>query len=305
MNKAYQKMFKKGHLTIGIFTPIESYKGSIPTMKDQTRLIQKVEKYGFSSIWVRDIPLHDPSFGDAGQMFDPFIYLAYLAQNTSAISLATASIILPFRHPIEIAKSIQSLNNLSQGRLVLGIATGDRPVEYEAHNIDFYARGEIFRNTISYIKSLTEENFPHITSKLGIIRHTDLLPKPNYGKVPLIVTGHSQQSIEYISEYSDGWIYYPQNILAQEQRIKKWKQAIGKTFKPFLQSLYIDLVKNPDTKPTPIHLGFKLGRNSLIEFLNNLQAIGVNHVIINLKYSSRNAEDIVDELGEYVLPYFK
>jgi len=305
MNKAYQNMFQKGKLTLGIFTPIESYRDSVPTMKNQTKLIKKVEEYGFATIWVRDIPLHDPSFGDVGQMFDPFVYLAYLASKTSTISLATASIILPFRHPIEISKSIQSINNLSKGRLVLGIATGDRPVEYEAHNINFHERGEIFRDTVEYMNQLTKENFPSINSKLGIIRHADLLPKANYGQVPLLITGHSQQSIEWIAKYSDGWIYYPQNIFAQEQRIQKWKNQLGNTFKPFLQSLYIDLHENPDLKPTPIHLGFKLGRNSLIQFLQNLQSIGVNHIIINLKYSTRDAEEIIDELGTYVIPYFK
>lgn len=305
MNKAYSNMFKKDHLTLGVFTPIESYRGSIPTMKNQDNLIKKVEAYGFSTIWVRDIPLHDPTFGDVGQMFDPFIYLAYLASFTSTISLATASIILPFRHPIEIAKSIESINNLSQGRFVLGMATGDRPIEYEAHNIDFHKRGDIFRDTISYMRTLTQESFPSITSKMGSIRNTDLLPKSNYGRVPLLVTGHSQQSMEWITEHSDGWIYYPQNISAQEQRILKWSKQLNNTFKPFLQSLYIDLDKSPDFKPIPIHLGFKLGRNSLIELLKNLQTIGVNHVILNLKYSKRNAEEIIDELGKYVLPYFK
>jgi len=305
MNKAYSDMFKKDHLTLGIFTPIESYPGSIPTMKNQNNLIKKVEAYGFSTILVRDIPLHDPTFGDAGQMFDPFIYLSYLASFTSTISLATASIILPFRHPIEIAKSIESINNLSQGRFVLGMATGDRPVEYEAHNIDFSQRGEIFRDTISYMKVLTQKSFPSITSKMGSIQHTDLLPKSNYGRVPLLVTGHSQQSMQWIAQHSDGWIYYPQNISTQEQRVLQWSKQLNNTFKPFLQSLYIDLDKNPDAKPTPIHLGFKLGRNSLIELLKNLQIIGVNHVILNLKYSKRNAEEIIDELGKYVLPYFK
>lgn len=305
MNNAYKKMFVKNQLTIGIFSPIESYNGSIPSMNNQDKLIDKIEAYGFATIWVRDIPLHDPSFGDVGQMYDPFVYLAYLTQRTKHISLAVASVILPFRHPIQLAKSIQSINNLSKGRLALGIATGDRPIEYEAHNLDFYTRGEIFRDTLQYLRTLLNESFPTIHSKLGLIRHADLLPKSNYGKVPLLITGHSQQSLEWICEHGDGWMYYPQNVGYQEQRIKKWEAGLKKNFKPFVQSLYIDLHKDPDAKARPIHLGYQLGRNSLINFLQQLQKIGVNHVILNLKYSQRNAEDIVEELGEYVLPHFK
>ena len=297
-------MFVENKLTIGIFSPIESYSGSIPSMENQDKLIKKIEDYGFATLWVRDIPLHDPTFGDVGQMYDPFVYLAYLAEKTKHISLAVASIILPFRHPIQLAKSIQSINNLSKGRLILGIATGDRPIEYEAHNLDFYSRGETFRETLQYVRTLLNENFPTIHSKLGLIRHADLLPKANYGDVPLLVTGHSQQSLEWICKHSDGWMYYPQNIAYQEQRVQKYKDGLKGVFKPFVQSLYIDLVKDPDAKPKPIHLGYQLGRNSLIEFLQQLQNIGVNHVILNLKYSKRNAQDIVDELGKYVIPHF-
>ena len=99
-------------------------------------------------------------------------------------------------------------------------------------------------------------------------------------------------------------MYYPQNILYQEQRIKKYKDSLKGVFKPFIQSLYIDLLKEPNAKPKPIHLGYQLGRNNLIEHLQELQNIGVNHVIINLKYSKRNAQDIIDELGKYVIPKF-
>lgn len=304
MNRAYHKMFKNGALTLGIFTPIESYSQDIPLMKNQDELIKKIEDYGFACLWVRDIPLRDPHFGDVGQMYDPFIYLSYLAAKTEKISLATASIILPFRHPINIAKSIQSVNNLSQGRLILGIATGDRPLEYEAHNVDFHNRGVVFRDTFSYLSTLLNENFPSIRSKLGTMFNADLLPKSAYEKVPLIVTGHSQQSINWIAGHSDGWIYYPSSLKVQEQRILQWKQETNQSFKPFIQSLYIDLAKDPNAIPIPIHLGYSLGRNNLINYLNNLKNIGVNHVILNIKYGKRPAEEVIDELGKYVIPCF-
>lgn len=307
MNKSFKNMFKSNHLSIGIFSPIESYSGNIPKMKSQTRLIQKVEEYGFSAIWTRDIPLNDPSFGDVGQMYDPFIYLSYLASCTNKISLAIGSLILPFRHPINVAKSINSLNNLSEGRFILGVATGDRPVEYKAHNVDFENRGEIFRESMKYIDTLVSFEFPTIRNKLGSITNEDLLPKSKFGKVPILVTGHSQQSIEWISKNSDGWIYYPQNSSIQQKRIENWKDELiknNKKFKPFIQSLYVDLASEHELKPTPIHLGYRLGRNSLIELLKEQQSIGINHIIINLKYCRREAESVIDELGKYVLPLF-
>ena len=84
-------------------------------------------------MWVRDVPLFDPAFGDAGQVFDPFAYLAYLAAQTRHVALATGSAIFTLRHPIDLAKAAATLDCLSGGRLLLGIASGDRAVEFPAY----------------------------------------------------------------------------------------------------------------------------------------------------------------------------
>jgi len=71
-----------------------------------------------------------------------------------------------------------------------------------------------------------------------------------------------------------------------------------------MHSLDIDLTEDADTKPTPIHLGFKTGANYLKAFLKGLENHGVNHVIINLKFSSRPAEEVIEHLGQEVVPSF-
>lgn len=57
------------------------------------------DERGFVALWLRDVPVHDPSFGDLGQVFDPFPYLGYLAAATTHVALGTAAIALPLRHP--------------------------------------------------------------------------------------------------------------------------------------------------------------------------------------------------------------
>lgn len=309
MNKAYHNTFIKNKLTLGVLLPIESYSGDIPQMKDQLDLITKVEKAGFSALWTRDIPLHDPNFGDVGQMYDPLNYLSFLASHTTNISLGVASLILPFRHPITLAKSINTVNNLSKGRLLLGIASGDRVLEYQAFNVDYESRGETFRESFSFLTRLLDEDFPHINSSLGQVSRANLLPKSSYGKIPLLITGHSQQSLSYIAKYSDAWMYYHQEPKFQEKRIIQWKEAVGEIedskFKPFVQSLYIDLLPQPDAEAIPMHLGYRLGVNKLLILLQNLEKIGVNHVILNFKYGSRDIGDVLAELAQALKPYLK
>jgi hypothetical protein len=73
-------------------------------------------------------------------------------------------------------------------------------------------------------------------------------------------------------------------------------------FKPFAQSLYVDLTDDPDDSPTPIHLGFRGGRNVVFRFLDGLRTAGVYHVILNFKYNTRSAAAVLEEIGREILP---
>jgi len=303
----YSKIASKGNLTIGLVFPLEAYSGSIARMENQEQLAKQAEELGFKSLWFRDVPFNDPSFGDAGQLYDPWIYMTHIMNHTKDIALATGSIILPLRHPVHTAKSINSLQILSNERLILGVASGDRPIEYPAFNQLLGNKSELFRDSFLYIKAL-QSDFPNYTSKFyGSTNGTiDLLPK-YYQKTPMLVTGHSGQSLDWIAEHSDGWIYYPRDFKTLQLVMQQWRDSLSKTendWKPFMQSLYVDVTKDSKVRPTPIHLGFKSGTEYLNAHLKLLESYGVNHVILNLKYGSRPAKELIEEIGEKVIPHF-
>ncbi|WP_201317760.1 LLM class oxidoreductase [Paenibacillus sp. EPM92] len=304
-HKGYSRMFQENRLTLGLLFPLESYEGSIPEMdiEKQMKLAKRAEELNFAALFVRDVPLHDPTFGDVGQIYDPWVFLGYLAAHTQNIALGTASVILTLRHPLHVAKAAASIDHLSGERLILGVATGDRPIEFPAFSIDPEERGALFQEAVSVMKKAWAENFPAIRSPRVDLSHGDLLPKPRLSDIPMLVTGHSSQSIEWIAQNSDGWLYYPRNIKFQAELIQHWR-SLTDQFKPFSQSLYVDLTEDPNHRPVPIHLGFRIGRNPLIEFLHLLKNAGVNHVMINLKYGHRPVEEVIEELDEEVLPHF-
>lgn len=304
-HKGYSRVFKENHLTLGLFFPLESYKGSIPemNMEKQIKLAKRAEELQFAALFVRDVPLVDPSFGDVGQIYDPWVYLGYIAAHTKNIALGTASIILTLRHPLHVAKAAASVDKLSGERLILGVATGDRPIEFPAFSVDPEQSRILFQEAISVMKKSWAENFPKIQSPRVQMTNGDLLPKPSLSDIPVLVTGHSSQSVKWIAENSNGWLYYPRNLKIQAGLIKNWRSHTDQ-FKPFGQSLYVDLTEDPNHEPVPIHLGFRIGRNRLIEYLERLKTEGVNHVIINLKYGQRPVEEVIEELGEEVVPHF-
>jgi len=309
INKGYNSTFIQNQLTLGLVIPIENHLNSaVPTLQDHLQRVQLAEKLGFKAVWVRDVPMHVPSFGDAGQTYDPFTYLGYLAGLTSEIALGTASIALPLHHPLHVAKSATTIDQLSGGRLLLGVASGDRPSEYPAMGIDFESRGEQFRDAYQYIRD-AEDSFP-ITepNRYGQMDgRADILPKSTTHKIPMLITGHSQQNLEWVVQNGDGWMYYPRNLYMQGHNISEWRNKVIETQeydKPFMQSLYVDLQKDDDFKPVGIHLGFKIGMNYLIDFITQLRAIGVNHVAINLRLHTGSIEEAMQRMAEVLMPHF-
>ncbi|MEM8510086.1 MAG: LLM class oxidoreductase [Bacteroidota bacterium] len=303
----FSEVATKGKLTLGLVFPIASYPGAIAPMENQELLAQRAEAFGFKALWFRDVPFLDPAFGDAGQLYDPWVYMTHIMHHTKTIALATGSILLPLRHPIHTAKALNSLQLLSKGRVFLGIASGDRPKEYPAFNKRLDQKGALFRDSFGYLKAL-QHTFPiHTTSNFGeLTGDLDLVPKYSES-TPLLVTGHSGQKLDWIAAHSDGWLYYPRNFNFLERILQDWQSSLkrtGQTWKPYMQSLYIDLLANRTAQPKSIHLGFQSGVDFLLSYLRNLEHLGVNHVILNLKYGSRPVEQVIEELGEFVVPYF-
>ncbi|MEM1216359.1 MAG: LLM class oxidoreductase [Bacteroidota bacterium] len=309
INSAYNHVFQAGKLSLGMVVPIEHYgQSSVPTMQYHLARVKLVEQLGFKAIWIRDVPLHVPTFGDAGQTFDPFTYLGFLAGQTQDIALGVASIALPLHHPVHVAKAAATIDQLSNGRLLLGVASGDRPSEYPAMNIDFEDREALFRDAFQYIRQASND-FPTLRdNRYGqLTGQADILPKPFSAKIPLLITGSSRQTLAWNAQHGDGWIYYPRHHMQQAYTIAQWRRKIAEYHdfdKPFMQPLYVILEENDDFSPQPIQLGFRIGANHLVQYLQEIQRIGVNHVAINLRFNTRAIEATLEALASKILPHF-
>ncbi|MEM6467597.1 MAG: TIGR03571 family LLM class oxidoreductase, partial [Pseudomonadota bacterium] len=263
LNRAYGAAFTPGRLSLGLVVPLEAYPNQLaPNMERHVARAQLADQLGFSALWLRDVPFNVPTFGDAGQMFDPFVYLGLLSGVTQNIGLGVASIILPLRHPAHVAKAAASADQLSGGRVLLGVASGDRPEEYPALNMSYSDRGARFRDSLAYIRKMTEHQ-PVYTGPHGTLDGSmDMLPKPMGARLPILITGGSQQSPDWVAAHGDGWMTYPRDSASQARVVEAYQtntRAAGQALKPVMQSLYVDLVPQEDAAPQPIHLGFRSG----------------------------------------------
>jgi len=305
----FNRMLQKDKLTIGLNMPIENHGKGKPTMEHQIERAKLAEKLGFTSLWFQDVLLEDPTFDDpaTGQIFDSHIYLTYIGSHTTKINLGTAASVLSLRHPLRLAKEAASIENLFPERFMLGLSSGDRRRDFSALNVPILERGEIFRESLGYYKKIIQSESEDFQTSMGELENVTLVPTPT-NDIPIFITGYAQQTLDYVAEQGDGWMFYPQSLDKQEALISQYRTMADayqpERFKPFFQPIVMDLHEHPDKEPEKIKLGYQLGRHSLIEWLKKHEEIGVNHVMISLAHSTRPAEEVMKEMGEEVIPYF-
>ena len=296
----------EGGFSIGIEAPLDNdwthagdqarqQAGRLPGEPDLQRhaeLAQLADRLGFRAMWVRDVPVYDPAFGDAAQVFEVFSYLGYLAGMTKDILLGTAAVVLPIREPLLTLKSAATIQRLSGNRLLLGVASGDRPVEYPLFGRDFAERGNSFREQVALLRDGAKSSLPP-----GL----DLLPRTQ-APLPLLVAGLAQQSPAWVGQHMDGSLAYPGTPDDHVRRVAAWRAVAGD--KPYATFIHMDLSERADEPMQRWRFGFRGGRNALIEELEALRAAGVDHVGLHFRRNRRPLAETFHEIAEHVLPLF-
>ena len=119
--------------------------------------LRLVESLGYDSVWTQDSVL--------GTMdtLDPFTLLAYASTVTERVGLGISVLVLPFQNPVHLAKISASLDQLSNGRLMLGVGIGGHEDRYPSFGFDDKHRVTRFEHTVELLKRLWTE--PHVTFK--------------------------------------------------------------------------------------------------------------------------------------------
>ncbi|MFY3159086.1 TIGR03571 family LLM class oxidoreductase [Achromobacter xylosoxidans] len=262
-----------------------------PDLQRHADLAVLADRLGFRALWVRDVPLYDPAFGDAGQVFEIFTYLGCLAGVTRDILLGTAAVVLPLREPLLTLKSAASVQRLSGNRLLLGVASGDRPVEYPLFGRDFPNRGAAFREQVALLRQGARGSLPD-----GL----DVLPRAP--APPLLVAGLAQQTPAWIGAHMDACLAYPGAPDDHARRSAAWRQVAGD--KPYASFIHLDLAEDPDAPLRRFRFGAQAGRHALARELHALRAAGVQHIGLHLRRNQRPLADTLHEIAEHVLPQF-
>lgn len=124
-----------------------------PEMPDARALVEygvKMEELGYDSLWVWDHILLgvDPNF----PIVDSLTLLTAIAARTTRIKLSTGILVLPLRNPVLLAKQLSTMDQLSNGRLLMAMAVGWYKREFDAAGIPFEQRGRIMDDNLEILK---------------------------------------------------------------------------------------------------------------------------------------------------------
>lgn len=187
----------------------------------------EAENLGFTSIWTTDHILMSKNSGTPYEnMYESIITLAYVAHFTKYIKLGISSLVMAMRNPIIVAKQLATLDNFSNGRVILATGAGWYQKEFENLGADFENRGKFLNEAIKLIRLLWESeqaiNFKGKYFKANIVDGV-FSPKPIQKRLPIWIAGNSLSAIKRASKLGDAW--HP-NILP----LDKFKGLIDKYY---------------------------------------------------------------------------
>lgn len=206
---------------------------SIRTMGPQstremiTQCAVDAEQLGFDSLW---LPEHiaiapDEAEGSEGRYLDPLITLAYLAAKTERIKLATGALILPYRPPLVTAKLVVTLQELAQGRLVLGVGIGWMLSEFKALGLNMRKRVEDSETVLELLHRAFANDVVECNDQPFYFR-----PRPD--RPPIYIGGSPPQAIRRAVKYGDGWLpmgLHPEALKPGVEEYRKLARDAGKS----------------------------------------------------------------------------
>jgi probable F420-dependent oxidoreductase len=163
------------------------------------------EDLGFADAWVSDhlaVPAGEPY--PPAFLFEPVVSLTWAAAATTTLGLGTSVLVLPYRHPLHLAKELGSLDQLSGGRLTIGVGAGWLRGEFEALNVPYEERGPRTDEAIDAMRACWGEQPVTFSGPTVRLHELKVVPTPAH-RIPVWVGGASPPALRRAISRGDGW----------------------------------------------------------------------------------------------------
>ncbi len=190
---------------------------------DVAELARALEERGYDSLFFPEhthIPTSRrtpfPSGGELPKKYkhthDPFVALSFAAAATHKLKIGTGIALIPQRDPFVTAKSVASLDQLSNGRFIFAIGGGWNVDEMENHGARYETRFKLLRERVLAMKALWTQEEAQFHGEYVNFNPVWMYPKPKQRPhPPVLIGGESDHTIKRVVEFGDGWFPRPRN----------------------------------------------------------------------------------------------
>ncbi|MGV9386480.1 LLM class flavin-dependent oxidoreductase [Nonomuraea sp. NPDC003707] len=194
-------------MKIGLVLPLAEYPGRQPSYAEVRALALRAEDYGFDSVWLFDhLLFREPGLPTEG-IWECWTVLSALAEATERVTLGTLVLCTAFRNPAVLAKMAVTLDEVSGGRLILGLGCGWHQPEFDAFGVPYDRRVDRFEEALRIIVPLLRTG--------GLGRHDGPYHRLNDGELrprgprstgpPILVGAHGPRMMRLAAEHADLW----------------------------------------------------------------------------------------------------
>ena len=278
-------------MKIGFF----SYNSDYGVRPDE--LAKELEDREFDSFWVGEhthIPASRktpfPGGVDLPRPYyhfqDPFISLAMAAAVTEKITIATGISLVVQHDPILLAKSVATLDHLSDGRFQFGIGGGWNQEEMENHGYQFQSRWKLLRERVEAMKVIWTEEEASYSGEFVNFEKIISFPKPmRKPHPPILMGGATEMSLKRVARYCDGWMPIDallENPAAMIMKMNKILSQEGRNLSDITLSVFCQKNRSPDAIQNLREAGFKRAiialpnreRDTVLEFVDGYIGLG-------------------------------
>lgn len=274
------------------------------------------EDLGYDSLWVMDHLFNTGYIRERLEdrpYYHPMSTLSYLAATTSRVLLGTSVLVLPYHNPVELAKYAATLDQISGGRVILGVGVGAMTEEFQALGIPMRQRGSLTDECIAVMKELWTSPNPTYHSNRWSFDNLLFSPKPlQKPHIPLWIGGSSPGALRRAATAGDGWHptgLSPEDFILGAREINELAEAAGRDSKSITMSMRVEVevhggpssARAADRARVP---GDDPGQ--MIAALEAYQSAGVEHAVLALNSGDiPSVKTLMERIAKDVIPHFK
>lgn len=258
------------------------------------RWAQLTEVLGYHSMMTSDHIATTPDVQSRypAPFYEPLSTLGWLAGVTRDIALGTTVIIVPYRSPLETARSLANIDQLSGGRLIFGVGVGWAQQEFVALGATFHRRGAMTDEYLEVIKVLWTQDVASYEGQFISFKDVHTAPRPMQSPHPPIwVGGASDAALRRVVRYGDAWhpirIRWPHFRDTELPRLQAMAEQEGRSLPALCPRIRLRLTASPMSDDQRC-----MGEGTLDQVhadMEALQAIGCAHVLLDTYYDDPEA----------------